>query len=230
MKLDRDSFSKLNKTCIHKGRWCNADCWRVTVGGEWFVKDFSARPLFLRWTLGVWMTRRECAFLQCVESGGYTPAATMRLDRFALAQRFVPSRALNTFTPGELPPAFFARLETQVRDMHRRQVVHLDLRNANNILVTPDGQPLLIDFQSAVRTAHLPMRVRKFLERLDLSGIYKHWARFAPESLGTPREKVLLWQLRVRKWWRFRGYKIFMLRQRPLKKFETALLHKYDGT
>jgi RIO-like serine/threonine protein kinase len=108
-------------------------------------------------------------------------------------------------------------------------VVHLDLRNANNILVTPDGKPILIDFQSAVATRRLPVRLRKVLERLDLSGIYKHWARLAPESLGTPREKILLWQLRVRKWWRFRGYKVVMLRQRPLKKFEAALLRKYDG-
>jgi len=54
-------------------------------------------------------------------------------------------------------------------------------------------------------------------------------ARLAPESLGAPREKILLWQLRVRKWWRFRGYKVVMLRQRPLKKFEAALLRKYDG-
>ncbi|NLF99419.1 MAG: serine/threonine protein kinase [Lentisphaerae bacterium] len=229
MKLERDSFSRLSKTCIHKGRWCNADCWRVMAGDEWFVKDFSNRPLLLRGTLGIWMTRRECAFLQRIEAGGYTPAATRRLDRFALAQRFVPSRALKTFAPGELPPAFFARLETQVRDMHRRQVVHLDLRNANNILVTPDGKPVLIDFQSAISTRRLPTRLRKVLERLDLSGIYKHWARLAPESLGAPREKILLWQLRVRKWWRFRGYKIVMLRQRQLKGFEAALLRKYDG-
>ena len=53
MKLERDSFSRLSKTCIHKGRWCNADCWRVMAGDEWFVKDFSNRPLLLHWTLGI---------------------------------------------------------------------------------------------------------------------------------------------------------------------------------
>ena len=74
----------------------------------------------------------------------------------------------------------------------------------------------------------MPTCLRKLLERLDLSGIYKHWAQLAPESLGTSREKILLWQLRVRKWWRFRGYKIIMVRQRPLKEFEAKLLRKYE--
>jgi len=229
MKLNRDTFTKADKTCIQKGKWCNADCWRVTVGGEeWFIKDFSARLLPLRWTFGIWLIRRECAFLQRVEAGGFTPTASIRLDRFALAQRFVPSRALKSFAPGELPPTFFARLEAQVRTMHRQQIVHLDLRNANNILVTPAGEPVLIDFQSAVSTCRMPTCLRNLLERIDLSGIYKHWARLAPESLGTSREKILLWQLRVRKWWRFRGYKIIMVRQRPLKEFEAKLLRKYE--
>jgi hypothetical protein len=74
----------------------------------------------------------------------------------------------------------------------------------------------------------MPTCLRNLLERIDLSGIYKHWARLAPESLGTSREKILLWQLRVRKWWRFRGYKIIMVRQRPLKEFEAKLLRKYE--
>ena len=112
--------------------------------------------------------------------------------------------------------------------MHRQQLVHLDLRNANNILVTSAGEPALIDFQSALSTRRMPTCLRKLLERLDLSGIYKHWAQLAPESLGTSREKILLWQLRVRKWWRFRGYKFIMVRQRPLKEFETKLLRKYE--
>jgi serine/threonine protein kinase len=35
--------------------------------------------------------------------------------------------------------------------MHRRGVVHLDLRHRSNILAGRDGRPILLDFASALR-------------------------------------------------------------------------------
>jgi serine/threonine protein kinase len=54
---------------------------------------------------------------------------------------------------GELPDsrAFVRALEGTVRQMHRRGVVHLDLKHRSNLLVTEQGDPLVLDFESAVR-------------------------------------------------------------------------------
>lgn len=227
--ITRQEFAGPARTCLHQGRWCNADCWLVQSDGAWVVKDFRKLPFVLRWTLGVWLAKREYGFLLKLSGLGYTPGDPALLDGLALAERFVEGRPLKAFSPGSLPVSFFEALEAQVRDMHTREIVHLDLRNAGNIVVRPDGQPVLLDFQSAVSTARLPAAVRHLMEKVDLSGIYKHWAILAPDTMGQGREQVLLWQIRARKWWRVRGYQLVSVRQRRLKPFEVSLLKKHGS-
>ncbi len=43
--------------------------------------------------------------------------------------------------------AFFDRLETLIRELHRRRIAYVDLEKRENILVDADGRPALIDFQ-----------------------------------------------------------------------------------
>ena len=68
--------------------------------------------------------------------------------------------------------------------------------------------------------------VGRCLVWVDLSGVYKHWARLAPETMGEERERILVWQLKNRKWWRIRGYRLSP-RQRDLKEYEKELLARY---
>jgi hypothetical protein len=44
------------------------------------------------------------------------------------------------------------------------------------------------------------------LEGLDMSGIYKKWAQWAPESLGDGRRTQYERTARWRRYWVFRGY------------------------
>ena len=48
-----------------------------------------------------------------------------------------------------LPQDFFERLEDLVHDVHAAGVCHNDLHKEPNLLVAPDGYPVLIDFQLA---------------------------------------------------------------------------------
>jgi RIO-like serine/threonine protein kinase len=91
--------------------------------------------------------------------------------------------------------------------MHARaRLAHFDLRNAKNILMTDSGEPLLLDFQSAVGTGWMPGPLRRFAERVDLAAIYKHWRKRSPETLGADRTEALARMNRIRPLWALRGY------------------------
>jgi RIO-like serine/threonine protein kinase len=48
-----------------------------------------------------------------------------------------------------VPEGFLASLAEALAEMHRRGVVHLDLKNRTNVLSDEQGRPVLIDFGSA---------------------------------------------------------------------------------
>jgi len=108
--------------------------------------------------------------------------------------------------PRLLTTAFFEELERLVGRMHARGIAHLDIRAAKNILVTDRGEPLILDFQSNVRLDGLPRFLRDLLVDIDRSGIYKHWARRVPGSLGEERTRLLERMNRLRRFWFFKGY------------------------
>ena len=68
------------------------------------------------------------------------------------------------------------------------------------------GAPMLIDFQSHASTAWMPGPVRRWLEGFDMAGIYKHWARLSPETMGEWRQEQLKEMNRWRRFWILRGY------------------------
>jgi hypothetical protein len=223
----RNAFERGERNRLRQGRWANADVWRVDVGGvSWVVKDFRTRAALWRWTWGIAIIRHELHVLRKLNGMPGIPAGAFRMDRFALAERYVEGSPLRALAAGHVPVSFFERLEALVRAMHARGYAHLDLRNAGNILRDAGGAPVLLDFQSAIATRWMPGLLRKRMEWIDLSGIYKHWMRLAPGTMGETREHVLLWQLRHRGWWRLRGYR-FWLSQRELKPHERELLAKY---
>ncbi|MFT5733138.1 MAG: hypothetical protein ACI80K_002373 [Paracoccaceae bacterium] len=94
-----------------------------------------------------------------------------------------------------LPRDFFHLLEEAARELHAVGVCHNDLHKEQNIVVAPDGRPVLIDFQLA--TLH-PRRPTKGLEgrwfvarcRDDLRHIQKHRRRYTRDGRGPVEESV----------------------------------------
>jgi len=193
---------------LSEGRWANAILHRYERDGiSWVVKDFSARSFLVRNLIGRLLVRRELGWLKRVDGIAATPRDAFRVDRHALAYRFVPGTSLRLTANSGLAPDFFPALEESLRQMHARaRVVHLDLRNAHNILVTDSGEPLLLDFQSCLGTRWLPPPLRRFAECIDLAAIYKHWAKRSPGTLGPERSAALARMNRLRPLWVLRGY------------------------
>ncbi len=227
--LTRKQFDAAERHLLHRGRFGNATVWRLPGDeGPWVIKDFSNCPAVVRWTWGRWLAGHEYRVLRRLQGVPGVPADPFRVDALAFGYRFIVGRSLREIDHGACRRAFFEHLESMVRAMHERCIVHLDLRNARNLIVGGDRCPAMIDFQSAMSTRRWPHRWRRALERVDLSGVYKHWAQHDPDSLGAERTEILRWQLRSRRWWRLRGYQ-WPGRQRALRHFEIRLLREPDS-
>lgn len=193
---------------LSEGRWANAVLYRFEhQGTSWVVKDFGSRSFLVRNLIGRLLVRREVGGLRRVDGIAGAPSGAFRVDSHALAYRFVPGLTLRRTAKAAIGPDYFPLLERELREMHgSARLVHLDLRNADNILVGDDGTPSLLDFQSCLGTRWLPPPLRRFVERIDLAAIYKHWARRSPETMGAERTAALASMNRLRPIWVLRGY------------------------
>jgi hypothetical protein len=204
----RSDFERGPRSRLSEGRWANAILYCYERDGcSWVVKDFAERSLLVRHLIGRLLVRREFRWLRRVDGLPSAPSGAFRLDAWALAYRFVPGVSLRSTTASALAPGFFPKLEQSIRQLHAQaRIVHLDLRNAHNILVTDSGEPLLLDFQSCLGTRLLPPLLRRFAERIDLAAIYKHWAKRSPATLGPERSAALARMNLLRPLWVLRGY------------------------
>ncbi|MEM9381701.1 MAG: phosphotransferase [Planctomycetota bacterium] len=115
----------------------------------------------------------------------------------------------------ELPLDFFALLEAAARSLHAAGVCHNDLHKEQNVVVDPDGRPVLIDFQLA--SVHPRRRGRAYDSRCrdDLRHVQKLRRRYTKDGRGPaeiavaeeermPRTGVaLLWKRTVKPVYRF---------------------------
>lgn len=201
-----EEFERSDRELLHKGRWGNADVYRFRKGGEdWVVKDFRLCPPVTRHVWGAWMVGRELAAIRKLAGIPGFPRDAFRLDRFAFAYRFIPGKEIGS-APASLTPAFFEELESLVGKMHERGIAHLDIRAAKNILVSGQGKPFILDFQTHASLDGLPRFLRALLVDVDRSGVYKHWARSFPGGLGEERTMLLDRMNRLRRYWILKGY------------------------
>jgi serine/threonine protein kinase len=150
--LDRRNLAKQTRAVLNRGGWGNPDVLLVeTETGSVVVKDFSPRTQFVRQWLGPWLLRREARAYRCLEGVEAVPRLLGQLDTAALVFEYRPGVLLSRSLAGRLPANFLVELQGAIAEMHRRGVVHLDLRHRSNILAGRDGRPILLDFASALR-------------------------------------------------------------------------------
>lgn len=194
---------------IKNGKQANAVVTLVCVDGKkWTVKDFSSRPWYVRKFVGPFMVSREYKALSRVAGMKGVAEEVFKVDELALAIRYVEGSQLDKVDPRRITSEFLISLERLVDALHERGVVHLDLRGSGNILMSPQGEPVIIDFQSSMCTDWMPAFLRKFLGDFDMSGVLKKWKTYRPEEMGDERRKELERINNIRKWWIFKGYGI----------------------
>ena len=155
------------------------------------VKDYRRRGFLYRFFVGLPSTWNEFRMYRRLEGLEGIPRCAGRIDRYALAIEFIEGRNASAFQPGQLPGEFFDRLRRIVDAVHARNVVICDLRNKKNVMVTPDGRPVLIDLCTAFGRGRFwnPLRTWLFgvFYQDDLLGVAKLKRHLAPDLL-TPEE------------------------------------------
>jgi hypothetical protein len=203
----RAQLASAERELLRDGRFANAKVERVRiVGADWIFKDFSSRSWLVRQTVARLLLRREVRALQRLEGIHGIPSSAFRVDAFAMAARFVPGRSLAHVDAAQIDTAFLTALEALLRQVHGRALVHLDTRGGGNLLRLPDGAPGIIDFQAALSTGWMPRGLRRWFEAMDMSGVYKKWHQFQPETMGAERAASFERLNRWRRWWPLRGY------------------------
>jgi RIO-like serine/threonine protein kinase len=206
-RITREQLERAEGRILSPGRWANAVLRVIQRDGEqWVVKDFRPRSFLVRNTIGRLFVRREMRALVTLTGLPGVPAGAFRIDAYALAYRYVPGIPFTGSPAERRTPEFFGAFERLLAEVHTRGIVHLDVRNGRNVLITDDGRAALIDFQSHLGTSCLPRALRGWMERYDMAGVYKHWERNHPQSLGEGRVAQLSGMNRWRRLWPFRGY------------------------
>lgn len=220
----RAEIERCQTEILNPGRFANAVVRLCRVdGADWVVKDFLPRLWIVRNTYGRHMIRREFMALDRLKGIRGVPQDAFRVDAFALAYRYLPGTTLISSALNWPPATYYPALERLAKDMHARGIAHLDMRYRRNVLILKDGTPAVIDFQTCVRMDHLPRFVRGWLEKVDLSGVYKHWELRSPETLGEERRALYRTHDRWRRLWVVRGYLVRPKRIRERQKAQERL-------
>jgi hypothetical protein len=187
------------------------------------------QPLFfvpMKW-LGRWLARREARawrFL-CGVAGVPSDAGAVwavgRCWRSAIAHPYIDGHPLHI----DEKPAnnFFSRLGEMLRAMHERGLAYVDLNKRENIIVSNDGAPALVDFQLHFAPPRWALRlppVRWLFRELqagDLYHLHKHIAWHRPDLLPVSERDWSRLQPRSGRIWR-------ALYVRPMQVFRRRLL------
>jgi RIO-like serine/threonine protein kinase len=214
--FDRAALAGAERKLLRDGRFANARVERVRIDDtDWIFKDFASRAFLVRHTVGRFLLDREVRALRQLEGLRGIPSQAFRLDGSSMAARFVPGRALADIPNGPVASDYLVALEALLRQVHARGLVHLDTRGGGNLLIGPDGSPGIIDFQAALSTRWMPRSLRRWLEDMDMSGVYKKWQRWQPDTLGAARLESLDRLNRWRRWWFLRGYFGWTKKRKP---------------
>ncbi len=182
----RSEFEAEPRELLNRGGRRNPDVYRIDRDGEpLVVKDFAPRSALVRATIGRLVTRREARAWHRLAGHPLVPAFRGWIDSLAFAVDYRPGLRMSRGLAGQVADDFVERLSEGLDEMHRRGVVHLDLRHRSNLLVDEVGAPVLIDFGSALcfRPGSLGYRlVLPLLAAIDRRALRKWQRKLEPRT------------------------------------------------
>jgi hypothetical protein len=185
--LTRANLSERTLVTLSRGNWNSPDVLLVESDrGRAVVKDFSPRARFVRAIFGRWLIRREVEIYRALDGHPAVPRLLGRLDSLAFVVEHRSGPPFSRRRPWTFSPRFVDELREAVHGLHARGVVHLDLRHRSNVRAAPDGRPVLIDFDAALRFRKGSLAERLLLPllcRIDDRGLAK-WDEMASRGSG----------------------------------------------
>lgn len=163
------------------------------------LKDYtvgSSQPRrkapFVKRLVGWFLVAREAAAHRRLSDVEGVPPAFETASALVFAHLYVEGEQAPD-VPHRLTPAFFDRLYALVDEIHAHGVAHGDLKRLENILVQPNGSPVLIDFSAAIVAGSNPLAawLLGYMFDDDLRAVAKLKRRHAPQLLTEAEERLL---------------------------------------
>lgn len=193
-QITRQFVSDHTVRVLRPGEKARPDVRLVDMDGRRVVvKDYANGGTAFKRVLGAYLVWRERMALERAAGLEGVPAIVADLGRYALVTEYFDAVEATSAPPELFDEAFFGRLDQLVGGLHLRGVVHGDLKNLGNILVTPDGKPRLVDLTSAFLTGSNPVTALVFplLSEDDHKAVLKLKKRCAPHLLTQQEDEIL---------------------------------------
>ncbi len=155
----------------------------------------------MQW-LGIRLAQRENKFLQLFADTLYVPTYSGEVKAngmvlpFVAAHDYVDGIPLRRFSQ-KVNDDFFPKLLNLLEKIHSRQISYMDLNKQENIIVTQDGNPCLIDFQICFHLSKkwpgnmaLMQYLLRILQQSDRYHLFKHYTRLRPDLFSAEDLKI----------------------------------------
>ncbi|MCD6569899.1 MAG: hypothetical protein J7L53_04265 [Deltaproteobacteria bacterium] len=151
-------------------------------------KTYRNRPLLIR-LLGIYLTAWEAYIYSKLNGLPGIPRLITKPDPFTLIITYIEGENLRDTS--KIPDEqYFTKLAEIIEQIHKRGILHLDLRNRRNYIIDNKGLPYIVDFGSCVYIPW-PGFLRDVLAKIDWMGFLKIKYKLTP-GLITKEEKYNL--------------------------------------
>ncbi len=197
-KLTRADVERLTVEVYREAYRARPEVRRIRMMGcDAVVKDYGRAGNVFKHIVGAFLSTREAAALRKAEGLPGVPRFFALARRWILVVEHLDARRVTDLDQRErerlLTPAFFTRMTALIAQLHGRGIAHGDLEKLDNILVTADGSPVIVDFAAAVMAGMNPLAaiVLPHLQENDRRAVYKLKSRLAPHLLTDEEESKL---------------------------------------
>jgi hypothetical protein len=175
----------------------NGDISRIDIPRRIVLKISREQNILgfpMRW-LGEGICEREIANLKRLSDIRQVPRLIGYYGKSGMVYEYIEGRTLGEAK--ELDDDFFEKLRVLLKEMHRRNVIYVDMNKKDNVIVGDDGEPHLIDFQVSVympKRILISRRLSKWLvdkfKNADIYHLYKLKRKVQPKYLTEQEQKI----------------------------------------
>ena len=197
--LKQDHFGVVSKEYSEQYGWVT---YRNTKKAPWWTRPVAR-----------YLAKREALTLKHLPLHSAIPRV-LHWDGTHLLRSWIPAKPMQIAQPRSR--SYFSQAFKLLRFLHANNVAHNDLSKETNWLVTPEGQPALVDFQlsRAFKTRNPWFRNSA---REDIRYLLKHKYNFCPEHMtqrelnirSTPALTSRVWRKTMKPLYLFITRKIF---------------------
>lgn len=177
--------------------------WRIEDNGEKaIVKDFRFNSFLFRNIVGRFLIWREEKAYRKLKGLKGAPAFYGSIGGVTLIVEEIGGTAIEEMKViSSLDDSFYEALKNLIQEIHKRGLVHCDLKRAPNIILGNDGQPYIVDWASAISGREFRFfPLNKIYERAlkdDLNAVTKLRLKHQPEKVSQEEKDLYMKRGRV---------------------------------